>query len=442
MTLVDGKVRAAMVQIPFGHTVTIVELLAHEFEHILEQLDGVDLAALGRPQRRRTRRRIESRTVPFETERARAGRTPGRRRIPVRGTPAIDGPQGAVMSWLVLAVGWLLWRDPPEVPPCERPAGRPAAARTGARGAASRPTSAPTGASWRSSRWRDSPQPTSTRSRTSTSSIARRRAITLESADRRSAAPPTGSSQQPRLSGDGRVLVFSTLAAEPGRLARRRRRLAGAAPRSRHAARRRSSRTRPAGTPGNGWSGGADVSDDGRYVVFESRATDLVAGPDANHGGSDIYLFDAADGAIRRVSVTDAGEQSAAGQSSTPAISGNGRFVAFSSTAPIDAPARRPVGSPGAERLRARPRHRRHPPHQRQRGGGGMPNGASYHPAISGDGRRIAFVSTATDLDADLPGPPPQEHLYLHDADTGRLRLAQPQPVRPARPTAPAGIPR
>ena len=147
-----------------------------------------------------------------------------------------------------------------------------------------------------------------------------------------------GSSQQPRISGDGRFLVFSTVApniagASSGSVAQvmRRDRTSGATTLVSHG---------PAGTAGDGWSGGADVSDDGRYVVFESRATNLAAGADANQGGSDIYLFDAADGTVRRVSVTDAGVQSGSGQSSSPAISATGRFIAFSSTAPIDAPAR------------------------------------------------------------------------------------------------------
>ena len=106
----------------------------------------------------------------------------------------------------------------------------------------------------------------------------------------------------------------------------------------------------PAGAPGNGWSGVPDISDDGRFVVFESHATDLVAGPDGNGGGSDIYLFDAADGGLRRISVTTAGEQLANGQSATPAISGTGRVVAFSSTAPLDAPPGQPRAADGPPR--------------------------------------------------------------------------------------------
>jgi TolB protein len=229
-----------------------------------------------------------------------------------------------------------------------------------------------------------------------------------------------GSSRQPRLSGDGRFLVFSTVAsnlagmpiAAVGSQVLRQDRATGVITLVSHT---------PAGAPGDGWSGHADISADGRYVAFESQATDLVAGVDANRLGSDVYLFDAQDGSIRRVSVTDAGEQSASGQSSTPAISGNGRFVAFTSTAPIDAKARArpddPVRSVFVRDLVTGETRRISVAR-----GGGVPDGPSYYPAIDRGGRRIAFVSTATNLDGDRPKRR-HEHVYLDDADTGRLRL-------------------
>ena len=136
-------------------------------------------------------------------------------------------------------------------------------------------------------------------------------------------------------------------------------------------------------------------------MVFESHATDLVAGPDANGGGSDIYLFDAADGGLRRVSVTATGEQPAIGESATPAISGTGRVVAFSSTAPLDAPPGQPERRAAAGTIFVRDLAdgvTRRISASRDRDG---PNGDSYYPAISGDGRRVAFVSTATNLDDD-----------------------------------------
>jgi len=72
------------------------------------------------------------------------------------------------------------------------------------------------------------------------------------------------------------------------------------------------------------------ISDDGRYVAFQSYATNLVAG-DTN-GAPDIFVRDTVGRTTKRVSVTNAGAQ-ANGWSYSPAISGNGRYVAFASDA-------------------------------------------------------------------------------------------------------------
>lgn len=70
ITRVDGRLRTARVEVPSGNSVLQAELVAHEFEHILEQLDGVDLAAwAGRSGVYRVG--SGDRDGPFETERAR-----------------------------------------------------------------------------------------------------------------------------------------------------------------------------------------------------------------------------------------------------------------------------------------------------------------------------------------------------------------------------------
>ena len=92
------------------------------------------------------------------------------------------------------------------------------------------------------------------------------------------------------------------------------------------------------GTEGNAGSWQAELSADGRYVVFESAASNLVAG-DTN-GAADIFLRDLVAGTTRRVSVSTGGVQSdqpsGGGQYNhfgTPRISGDGRYVAFVSSA-------------------------------------------------------------------------------------------------------------
>jgi len=74
----------------------------------------------------------------------------------------------------------------------------------------------------------------------------------------------------------------------------------------------------------------ADVSDDGRYVSFWSQAGDLVAG-DSN-GSFDVFVRDLQTGTTVRASVGPGGAQ-ANGSTAFPSLSGNGRCVVFTSTA-------------------------------------------------------------------------------------------------------------
>jgi hypothetical protein len=93
----------------------------------------------------------------------------------------------------------------------------------------------------------------------------------------------------------------------------------------------RVSQTPPGGPGGSGLSSGpADMSEDGRFIVFVSHASNLV-GNDAN-GYADIFMYDALTYTMTLVSVATNGTQANAG-SDLPAISPDGRYVAFQSTA-------------------------------------------------------------------------------------------------------------
>jgi Tol biopolymer transport system component len=85
------------------------------------------------------------------------------------------------------------------------------------------------------------------------------------------------------------------------------------------------------GTEANGDSGLPTLNGDGRYVAFTSAANNLVAG-DTNNA-PDVFVRDNSAGTTERVSVTSGGAQ-AHGASSSPAISLDGRYVAFTSSAP------------------------------------------------------------------------------------------------------------
>jgi Tol biopolymer transport system component len=84
------------------------------------------------------------------------------------------------------------------------------------------------------------------------------------------------------------------------------------------------------GREGDGLSTDPDISPDGRFVVFWSKATDLVAG-DTN-GVDDVFLHDRTTGRTVRVSVAGDGSQADA-HSFSPNVSAGGGVVAFDSQA-------------------------------------------------------------------------------------------------------------
>jgi Tol biopolymer transport system component len=77
----------------------------------------------------------------------------------------------------------------------------------------------------------------------------------------------------------------------------------------------------------NGKSDAPAISGDGRFVAFVSSATNLVADRDENKKKTDVYLVCLATEHTTRVSVDTAGRSFGAGYA--PALSGDGRYVAF-----------------------------------------------------------------------------------------------------------------
>jgi Tol biopolymer transport system component len=146
-----------------------------------------------------------------------------------------------------------------------------------------------------------------------------------------------------------------------------------------------------AGGQTNGISGAPSISNDGRYVAFESFATNLVPG-DGN-GTSDIFVFDRQAGTIQRVSVTDAGNE-ADGESRDPSISGDGRYVAFAS----DAANLVPGDGNGAGDVFVFDRQAGSIERVSVTGAGGQANAPSFEPSINDDGRFVAFQSQASNL--------------------------------------------
>src|SRR5262249_41868106 len=76
------------------------------------------------------------------------------------------------------------------------------------------------------------------------------------------------------------------------------------------------------------------VSADGRYIVFESNSDDLVPGlPDANQHAFDVFVRDRQTGTTRCVSLNSSGSATGNDASYNPQISADGRYVVFESRA-------------------------------------------------------------------------------------------------------------
>ena len=83
-------------------------------------------------------------------------------------------------------------------------------------------------------------------------------------------------------------------------------------------------------------SGSPSISDDGRWVVFSSNASNLVEN-DQNQR-SDIFLFDSKQGDLQLISQDDNGQSFSNADSFSPQISGDGSYIVFQSNVPMSSP--------------------------------------------------------------------------------------------------------
>ena len=147
------------------------------------------------------------------------------------------------------------------------------------------------------------------------------------------------------------------------------------------------------------------ISPEGRFVAFSSNASNLVGG-DTN-GDSNVFLRDRRKGTTQLISMTLDGTPMR-GYSYMPTISSRGRFVAFISTA-FYAP-----GSPsGTYQVFVRDLREGTTRELSVNISGGPASGSSHAPAISHDGQSVAFGSSASDLVADDTNN--TTDIFLHD---------------------------
>ena len=162
------------------------------------------------------------------------------------------------------------------------------------------------------------------------------------------------------------------------------------------------------GNQGNGGSANPAISSDGRYVVFQSAASNLVLG-DTNDR-EDVFVYDRTTGETTRVSTSSTGSQGN-DHSALPYISADGRFVSFLSEAsnlePGDTNNSRDVFvhdrmTGQTSRVSVAP-------------DGNQWDYTSHYHSISADGRYVMFYSVSNEL------TPPDFGIFVHDRVTGQV---------------------
>ena len=163
------------------------------------------------------------------------------------------------------------------------------------------------------------------------------------------------------------------------------------------------------GTEPNNSSFDPAVSDNGRYIAFYSYASNLVDG-DTNDV-YDVFVRDVQTAITSRVSVASAGLE-ADGASALPDISRDGRYITFSSAAS------NLVAGDTNRVLDVFVHDRKTVTTTRVSvaSDGTQGNYYSWDPEISGDGRYITFISWASNL---VAGDTPRWDIFVHDRQTG-----------------------
>jgi len=146
------------------------------------------------------------------------------------------------------------------------------------------------------------------------------------------------------------------------------------------------------GTQANERSFPEAISADGRYVAFTSTASNLVAG-DTN-GVTDLFVRDLRAGITQRVSLSSTGQQADSGTFNfASAISADGRYVAFTSGASNLVPG--DTNGPFDGDVFLRDRVARTTQRVSVGAGGRQLNGSSSVSGVSADGRYVVFSSFA-----------------------------------------------
>jgi Tol biopolymer transport system component len=187
----------------------------------------------------------------------------------------------------------------------------------------------------------------------------------------------------------------------------------------------------PAG--GNGDSVAPALSPDGRYVLFVSSANNLTAN-DNSQPGLDVFLRDRTSNTTVLVSANWTGTGGGNGHSTFAGVSTNGRYVVFESTASDLVPG----DTNGVSDVFVRDLVAGTTVLVSVAANGGPGNGASTEAVLTPDGRYVAFISTATNLVAGDTNN--IADVFVRDLVTQTTLCASVGAVMPVTPVVPAGF--
>lgn len=183
-------------------------------------------------------------------------------------------------------------------------------------------------------------------------------------------------------------------------------------------------------TTANGGSAFSAISGDGAFVAFTSTATDLVPGQVDGNNLRDVFLYERATGAVRLVShVPSSPVTTAGGGGDFPRVSADGSFVVFYSFANDLV-----EGQSGPccnlflfERATGKVSLVSHAPGSANTAAGGV----YFIPTISPDGGYVGFSSMATNLVAGQLDSNQGQDTFLFERTTGEVSLVSHVPGSP-----------
>lgn len=178
-------------------------------------------------------------------------------------------------------------------------------------------------------------------------------------------------------------------------------------------------------TTGNGTSKEPRISADGRYVVFRSTATNLVSGQTDANGGDDVFLFDRDTGTLTLVSHVQGSAVTAGnGTSQNPRISSDGGYAAFTSAATnLVSGQTDPIASSSDVFLYQRSSGSVTLVSRSAASATTVGNDSSSAPDLSSDGSYVAFSSGATNLVTGQTDTNGSLDVFLYDRTSGTTTL-------------------